>query len=306
MTSKRCRIACVGEAMIELSLQGSGNSAQLGFAGDTLNTAVYLARERPGAHDVSFVTCLGVDPLSERMVAFIEQEGVTAQVGRVADRLPGLYAITTDSAGERSFSYWRENSAARLLFQRAGAADFSALSEYDVVYLSAITLAILPPDIRTALFGWIEGFRNRHGRFAFDSNYRPRLWESPAAARQAVARAWSLCDIALPSLDDEMNLFGDPDQASVLTRLNGYGIGTGALKRGPDGPVPINVPASSGIEYAKAPVVVDTTAAGDSFNGAFLSVYLAGGSIEEAMTAGHNCAVRVIGTNGAIIPRAII
>ncbi|MEM9107590.1 MAG: sugar kinase [Pseudomonadota bacterium] len=302
MESKRRHIACVGEAMVELSLDADGSTARLGFAGDTLNTAVYTARERPGAHEVSFVTCLGTDTFSDRMIDFIEGEGVATSIVRSKDRLPGLYAISTDHDGERSFSYWRENSAARTLFQREGQDDFSILEGSDVVYLSAITLAILPPQTRTALFDWIAVFRRDGGLFAFDSNYRPRLWESIEAAQHFVSKAWQLCDIGLPSVDDEMALFGDKDEAAALARLCDSGIAVGALKRGVAGPLPINADRNTGLVFPAAEKVVDTTAAGDSFNGAFLAVYLAGGSLDQAMLAGHNRAARVIGQRGAIVP----
>ena len=49
------RVACIGEAMIELSVQG--NSANIGVAGDTLNTAIYLKRSAPEIH-VDYVTGL--------------------------------------------------------------------------------------------------------------------------------------------------------------------------------------------------------------------------------------------------------
>ncbi|WP_136659262.1 sugar kinase [Nitratireductor sp. XY-223] len=303
MGKPRRRIACVGEAMVELSLEADGRTARIGYAGDTLNTAVYLARERPGAHDVAFVSRVGRDRFSDDMLAFIEAEGVSAAaIARDEALLPGLYAISTDADGERSFSYWRENAAARNLFCTAGAPDFSALDGFDVVYLSAITLAILTPAVRGELLDWISDFRQRGGLFAFDSNYRPRLWESADAARQTVSRAWLNCDIGLPSVDDEIALFGDRDAAAALARLEACGIGIGALKRGAEGPVPINGAADTELRFAAAEKVVDTTAAGDSFNGAFLAEYLAGASLSEAMLAGHNRAARVIGVRGAIVP----
>ncbi|MDA4846012.1 sugar kinase [Hoeflea poritis] len=298
------RVACIGEAMVELSMDTAGQTARIGYAGDTLNTAIYMARECPGVHDIAFVSTVGTDRFSGDMLAFIESEGVsTAAVARDDTRLPGLYAISTDANGERSFSYWRENSAARTLFQTAGGRDFSALDGFDVVYLSAITLAILPLSIRSGLLDWISGFRKRGGLFAFDSNFRPRLWDSVEAARQAVSQAWRNCDIGLPSVDDEMALFGDKDASSALARLEAYGIGIGALKRGADGPVPINGEADPALCFDPAQKVVDTTAAGDSFNGAFLAAYLAGNSLGEAMLAGHNRAAKVIGIRGAIVPR---
>ncbi|MBW8640515.1 sugar kinase [Hoeflea sp. WL0058] len=295
------KIACVGEAMIELLLNSDGTAASVGYAGDTLNTAIYLRRQIAAENEVAFVSCIGADPFSERMAHFIESQGVsTRSLARINDRLPGLYSISTDENGERSFFYWRENSAARQMF--AGR-DFSTLENYDVIYLSGISLAILPEDIREALFLWIERFREAGGLFSFDSNYRPRLWGSQDAARKAVARAWRMADIALPSIDDEMVLFEDKSETQTLERLRSYGVRSGALKRGPLGPAPLGEADISKCVFKPAKSVVDTTAAGDSFNGGFLGAFLSGASLEAAMQAGHDLASRVVGHRGAIIPK---
>ena len=304
MHQKRLRVACIGEAMVELSLAADGTRADLGFAGDTFNTAVYMRRTVDAPCDISFVSAVGVDPLSDRLLGLIESEGIsTGQIIRIPDRLPGLYAISRDAAGERSFSYWRENSAARLLFGTGEAGAFARLFGFDVLYYSAITLAIMPPPTRRAFLAWLEEYRHGGGRVAFDSNYRPRLWESAETARATVTRAWELADIGLPSVDDEQALFGDSSEHAVLARLRGHGVREGAMKRGASGPVPIGAPMPKGLQFAAAVDVVDTTAAGDSFNGAFLARYLNGATLAEAMLAGHACASEVIGQRGAIIPR---
>ena len=90
-------------------------SLRRGFGGDTLNTAVYLARLGVA---VDYVTALGDDGWSDEMVAAWAGEGIgTGLVQRVPGRLPGLYIIQTDAAGERRFLHWRESAAARLLFE---------------------------------------------------------------------------------------------------------------------------------------------------------------------------------------------
>lgn len=304
MLGKKLKIACFGEAMVELSLGRTGQDARVGFAGDTLNTAIYLRRGLPEAYQVDFVSVVGADPLSDRMLNFIESESVgTAHIRRHPTRMPGLYAITTDAAGERSFSYWRSESAARTLFTDDDGADFDALWDYDLIYYSAITLAILPPRTREALFSWIEKFRAKGGEVAFDTNYRPRLWEDVPTARAAVETAWRHCDVAFPSADDEIDLFGDADTDAVLARVNGYGITCGALKRGGDGPAAIGriLPAFLP-EFRRVRMVVDTTAAGDSFVGGYLSKYAQGRPLDEALAEGHAVACRVIGEPGAIVP----
>lgn len=294
------RIGCIGEAMIELSSSPEApESADVGVAGDTLNTAIYLARQAGEDAKVSYVTALGDDPFSDRMIRFMEGEGVDAgAVRRLPDRLPGLYAISTDADGERSFYYWRSEAAARSMFDGP---DFSALDGFDVLYLSAISLAILPADIRAALIARLGALRGQGVQVAFDSNWRPRLWDSVQAARDAVMAMWAISDIALPSVDDEMALFGDASEDACLARIAAVCPGRGALKRGPSGPRAINTEAGAGA-FAPAPRMIDSTAAGDSFNGGFLAAHLAGRGIDAAMQAGHACAAAVVQHRGAIIP----
>lgn len=287
------KIACIGEAMIELSFDGP--TALVNFAGDTLNTAIYLRRSLGPEHAVSYVTTLGVDSFSDRLLNFILAENVSVDtISRHPTLLPGLYAIDTNPDGERSFLYWRENSAARSMF----ADGFKALDPFDVIYFSAITLAILPVGIRAAFLNWL-GTCNK--TVVFDSNYRPKLWHDVASAQAAVKAAWQLTDIGLPSVDDEMALFSESTEQEVITRLNNWGVTCGALKRGPDGPLPLDTDLVISNAYQKATVVVDTTAAGDSFNGAFLGSYLQSGNVEKALKMGHECALKVIGTRGAIL-----
>lgn len=287
------RVACIGEAMIELSLDGT--AAQVGVAGDTLNTAIYLHRSAPEL-TVDYITCLGDDPFSDRIADFIEGQGIgTQHIRRLEGRAPGLYAITTSPDGERTFTYWRNDSAARRLFQIGNAFDFSALEGYDVLYLSAITLAILPPHVRQGLRGWLA---ESPVRLAFDSNYRPRLWESPHAARSTIADFWPLADIALPSIDDEMDLHGESAEG-VMARFAAH-RGVGALKRGAAGPLSIGETVEQA--YPAAAQVIDTTAAGDSFNGGYLAALLSGEDQASALLAGHALAARVVGYPGAIIP----
>ena len=106
----------IGECMVELS-QAEGGLLRQSFAGDVFNSLWYARAGLPAAWQVSFCSAVGADPTSDKMMNFIEQAGVRCDaVRRLADRTPGLYMIHLDGA-ERSFSYWRDTSAARLLAQ---------------------------------------------------------------------------------------------------------------------------------------------------------------------------------------------
>lgn len=293
------RILCIGEVMAELRRDGFGFA--VGFAGDTFNTAVYCKRLL-GAHgEVAYLTRIGNDPLSESFLQCAGAEAIgTSKIGRDPDRNLGLYAVQTDDAGERTFAYWRDQSAARNLFQCDR--DFDALKDVDIVYFSGITLAILPADVRIAFLERLRQLRQAGAiRIGFDSNYRPALWEDAATARQITAAAWTMTDIALPSLDDEMLLFGDANEAEVQERLRGYGCRQGALKRGENGPLAIDPDTPPATEFASATKVVDTTAAGDSFNGGFLAAMALGQPVDICMARGHDLARIVVGRPGAIV-----
>jgi len=284
------RIACIGEAMIELSL--ANDTTQIGVAGDTLNTAIYLHRTAPDL-DVDYVTCLGDDPFSDRIRTFIESQGLgTSAIPTLSGEQPGLYAITTTPDGERSFTYWRNTAAARQMFADG---NFDDLATYDAIYLSGISMAILPDAIRVKLIAWLA---QSSVRLIYDSNYRPKLWESAETARSITTQMWDRADILLPSIDDEMALFEETvDQ--VTARFIAQS-GQGALKRGEEGPLSLGEAVMQ--SYPAAQNVIDTTAAGDSFNGGYLGALFSGKSQAEALMAGHDLAAAVVQHRGAIMP----
>jgi len=291
------KVAAIGEAMIELSMDG--DHAAVGVAGDTLNTAIYLKRTAP-AIQVDYVTRLGQEPFSRKIRDFIAAQRVVVvdAIEYDVNGTPGLYAITTDAGGERSFTYWRNQSAARKMFQTTQGPNFGALKGYDVLYLSGISLAILPQETRETLLEWLAGYQSRGGRVVYDSNHRPKLWPDAETAQKVNAEMWAIADIALPSIDDEAVLSGEsPDEiAARFLRLGK----TGALKRGPSGPLCLATGAVD--DYRQAACVVDTTAAGDSFNGGYLGALFQGANQAEALRVGHDLAARVVGYKGAIVP----
>jgi 2-dehydro-3-deoxygluconokinase len=307
-TQAMTRIACIGECMIELIEGGATapGAMRRGYGGDTLNSAVYMARELPSADArVSYVTLLGDDPYSGEMLRGWAAEGIeTDFVERIPGTLPGLYVIRVDEHGERDFLYWRDQAIARQLFVVGNAtATLEALRSFDWIYFSGITLAILSEAGRGRLFDLCADIRRRGGRVAFDSNYRTRLWPDPNEARRVIGGAWQHTDVALPSYEDEALLFGDADPAATVARLRDSGCREVVVKRGKAA----CLVAADGdtLEGATEDVadVRDTTAAGDSFNAAYIAARIRGDTPGDAARAGHRLAARVIAHPGAIVPR---
>jgi 2-dehydro-3-deoxygluconokinase len=299
------RIVSIGECMIEMADKGDGTMT-MAYAGDTLNTAVYLARLNGPRLAVDYVTALGDDPYSDAMVAFWRQEGIgTDWVARLAGQLPGLYLIRTDAEGERSFFYYRSAAPARSLFDLPSTVDLlDHLADADMVHFSAITLAILSYPARDRLAEALQKLRRGGTRIVFDGNYRPSLWPSADVARRVITRFLSFVDLALPSADDERALFGDPDCETVANRMHELGVDEVLVKNGSAGCFISQGALRQHLPVAQRIQPVDTTGAGDSFNAGYLSGRIAGEDPIKAAALGGRLAATVIAHRGAIIPRS--
>jgi len=294
------KVACIGECMIELK-QADGGLLSRGYGGDTLNTAVYLARL--GAA-VDYITALGDDPLSDEMIAGWAAEGIgTSRVLRVPGKLPGIYMIQTDEKGERRFFHWRDAAAARSLMDLPETPDIlNSLAGYNFIYLSAITLSLYGENGQKDLFTALKLAREAGARFAFDTNFRARGWPDLDLAREVFRDAFHLADIVLASTEDLLPLYPGESAENLLARIPGAEV---VLKLSE----PASVVRLDGVSYPiKAkPLetrVVDTTAAGDSFAAAYVAARLAGADPIAAARAGHRLAGVVVCHPGAIIPRA--
>lgn len=291
------RIILIGEAMLELSRLGRG--WHLGHGGDTLNTAIHLAR---AGYDVGYLTALGSDPLSAGLIDRWRAEGLdTALVLHHPDRTTGLYAISTDDRGERSFAYWRDSSAARAMFALPDSAQaLEQAARADMIAFSLITLAILPPEGREALYALTRSVRQRGGQVAFDGNYRARLWPGTGEARAERDRAIALATIGLPTLDDETQLSGENDADAVAAHWQRQGCAETVVKLGEQG---CRLPDGTIIAPPRVLQPVDTSGAGDAFNAGYLGARLNGATPDKAARAGHALAGWTVMRPGAIPDR---
>ncbi|WP_024510904.1 sugar kinase [Bradyrhizobium sp. ARR65] len=293
------KVACIGECMVELK-QAEGGLYSRGFGGDTLNTAVYLARLGIA---VDYITALGDDPLSDEMIAGWSAEGVgTGQVARLPGKLPGLYLIETDEKGERRFFHWRESSAARSLLDLPNTNELlGSLGSYDLVYLSAITLSIYSESGRARLLAALASARRNGAGIAFDTNFRAHGWPDLDVARRVFREAFDIASMTLASTEDLLPLYPGENAETLMARISSPET---VLKLAE----PASIVRSGGVSQAlqAEPVsgaVVDTTAAGDSFAAAYIAARLAGAEPLEAARAGHRLAGVVVCHPGAIIPR---
>lgn len=297
-------VALVGECMIELQEIEPGRVSQT-FGGDTLNTAIYMARLVPFfPATVDYVTALGTDSFSDRMVAFWEREGVGSElVQREAGRMPGLYYIELDESGERHFSYWRGEAAARQCFEYPGSDSvLGRLGEYSALYLSGISIAILTPRSRDRLFARLVQLAAAGTRIYLDYNYRAHLWESLVSARTVYERLLPSCHTVFVGRDELATIHDLSSSEAGHRYLAGMGVSESVIR---NGSAPCSIMAGDEcIDVAAAHVdrVIDTTAAGDSFSAAYLLARNGNCDPRRAAMLAHRMAAYVICHRGAIAP----
>ena len=291
---------CIGECMVELRPVADGYLKR-GFAGDAYNTAVYLKRS---AHDidVAFLTATGDESLSQAMVETWREEGISDRlVYRIPGQRPALYLIETNEKGDRKFHYWRSETPAKewlRLLLAAGGADI--LNKARLVYVSGISLAILSYADRQAAIALLGSLKTR---VAFDPNIRPALWKSMDEAKHTFEGMAKCASIVLPSRQDYQLMYGldNPDEQIHFTA--GLTEGEIALTCDEQG-CRLRAQGRTVALPSQATTVVDTSGAGDSFNGAYLAARLHGKEPLEAAKDGLALAAKVVAQPGAIIPRA--
>ena len=297
------KVAFFGECMLELNGTAFG-AMQQSYGGDTFNTAVYLARCGAGVIKPWYATALGDDALSLELERRWAQDGLALDLIRhIPGRMPGLYQIQVDARGERRFSFWRDNSAAKAYFEVTQTPLEARRDEWDAFYFSGISLAILPSEGRDRLLAFAQALRTRGATVVFDNNYRPSLWPDIGVARDSFDRAFAVADTVLITADDHQALFGFASLETAVAAARELNASEVVIKRG----AASTLVRSNNGPWHSVPTqtmanVVDTTAAGDSFAAGYLSRRLRGTPPEAAAQFGNRLAARVIAHRGAIIP----
>lgn len=280
--------------MVELACTEQPGQYRQGFAGDSFNTAVYLARS---GLQVDYFTHLGDDTFSREIVQLlgfegIGQQGVTCRSGRQ----PGLYIINNDDHGERVFSYWRDSSPAREMFDQP-----VSLHDYDLFYFTGITLAVCRSGLEN-LVALLQQLGKENCRIAFDPNYRPHLWQGREQAQAHYREVLPLCDLVLPTMEDEAALWGLRNEKQCQQMYQQFGVPEVVIKG--DQLVAHHFCSGAHTELKATPVAaLDTTGAGDAFNAGYLAAWLEGEAAADAITSAQTLAAAVVQHRGAIMPR---
>ena len=294
----------IGECMVELRAMSAATLHQ-SFAGDVYNSAVYLKRCFPQV-TTSVVTALGQDNLSKKMLERFESEQINTQLVFAHDtKVPGMYYIETDEHGERSFIYWRNDSAAKKVVDFLDADALEQLSQGDMFFFSGISLAIIEESAREDFWKVVKQLKDAGVKIVFDPNYRARLWNSVEETKEQYHLAFTFADITLPGVEDLTTLYGVHSVEAVVEYLKPYQIEEIVVKNGPESVVTKEGDTLQSHTIVPVKNVVDTTSAGDAFNGVYLGARLSDKSISSAVQLAAKAAGAVIQQPGAIAPKDI-
>lgn len=303
--NKKQNLLFIGEAMLELVNQGEGSLGK-SFAGDVYNTSVYLKRAFT-QFNAKFVSALGQDKLSQEFITCIENESIdTSLIAKSDKQHMGAYMVVNDEDGERSFIYWRNDSAAKRMMSLLT----KQLSEQvtlsnDIVFFSGITIAILLPEERALLWEFLKLQKSLGARIVFDPNYRPALWENVETARSEIDTAFRLSDWLMPGLDDFKALYQLSSIEECIEFCSTYEFDELVIKQGSDAVHILDKNSHTIYEIVASTNVVDTTSAGDAFNGVYLGARLSGKSPMYATRFANYAASKVIESPGAIMPKSL-
>lgn len=293
-------IISIGEPMVEFCATSKGRLSQVplfkrGWGGDTSNFAVAVARL---GGSVGYICRLGDDEFGRSFLELWKKEGVDASKVIVEKgAFTGVYFISLMEGGKHDFTYYRKDSAASHFSPED--LDESYVKEAKVLHSSGISLAV-SQSLREAVLKAVSLCKASGGIFSFDPNVRLRLWPI-GTARAIIEYAFRQADIILSSIEDMELLYGIVDPEVASKKLIEMGASIIALKLGAQGCY-IRTRDKAFFSEGFKVDVVDTTGAGDAFDGAFLVGYLEGWDLQKISAFANAVGALTTTGFGAVAP----
>ena len=264
-------VTALGEVLIDFTDAGVSEGGQKLFernaGGAPANVLVALQRM---GFETAFIGKIGNDMHGEFLRGTLTSNGVNCD-GLITDPdfFTTLAFVALDEQGDRSFSFARKPGADTQL--RPEEIDERIIRNSRIFHIGSLSLTDEPA--RSATHHALELAKEAGCVLSYDPNYRANLWPNVGAAMEQMRSVLPMMDLVKIS-GEECGLltdFDEPDAAAAAIVEQGASVcvvtvgGDGAYVRTAEGGE-IVPPFPAG--------VVDTTGAGDSFWGGFLSAFL--------------------------------
>lgn len=260
----------------------TGHHYQVAFGGKGANQAV--AAGRSGA-DIAFIACTGDDDIGERVRRQLERDRIdVAPVRAVNAQSTGVALIFVNAEGENVIGI------------HAGANAALSVEQVEAEKARIAGAQALLMQLESPLESVLAAAKIAH-------QHQTTVVLNPAPARDLPDELLSLIDIITPNETEAEKLTGirvenDDDAAKAARVLHEKGIGIVMITLGSRG-----VWVSHDGQGRRVPgfkvQAVDTIAAGDTFNGAFVTALLEGTALDEAIRFAHAAAAIAVTRKGA-------
>ena len=287
-TERDLDVLSFGEALIDLFPSTTG--LPLGevevfhrhLGGAPCNVAVGLGRLGARA---GLMTLVGSDEFGRFVRRRLIEEGVDAStVGTHASARTGVTFVAVATDGQRSFLSYRGGAGQHAADQLIAEADIdpAAIARARVFHFGSSTLARDPA--RSATRKALAAALSAGSIVSIDPNWRPHLWDDPAAAPALLREALAHADIVKISDDELAPIVATTDPASGARALRGLGAKLVVVTRGALGCY-FDGPSGSGFLDGESVPIVDTTGAGDGFVAGLLAAlspaFNSGASVDD-------------------------
>lgn len=292
------RITALGEPLLELQPAGDGR-VRMAFGGDVANSMICLSRILgAGAYRISVATALGDSSYSAWLRSRLTRENIRLVEPSIAGE-PGIYGLPLDPLHGSAFSYWRSQSAARTFLQSADLGRFEeVLGDAQLLLVTGITLALCSRASFEHLCRWTDGHRTAC-RVVFDCNFRRRLWDSEAEARDRIGTFEGLSSVIATGGEDEKTLWGAASTEQIIERVSHLSVEY-LIRGGPEG-----CWVGLGREYQHVPTqpvkaIGDTAGAGDSHLAGYMAARVSGCERAEAAAYANKAAAVIVSQRGSV------
>jgi len=253
-----------------------GGRFEVHDGGKGANQAVAAARA--GAR-VSMIGAVGTDDHAERTLAALAAEGVeTSRVRRVETEPTGVAIIAVGPRGENQ------------IVVAPGANGTLELDDEDRALIRTAACVLTNHEIPSA--ATLEALRTAHA-----AGVTAIL--NPAPARALPSEVLTLGPILTPNEHELVVAIGNDATDAALDELAQRHAGPIVVTQGPAGALLARGGERRRFDGRLAPAVVDTTGAGDTFNGVLAAWLADGASLEQAIEAANAAAALSVAAAGA-------
>ncbi len=257
----------LGEGLVELSNTQSlvyADKLDKYFGGDTLTTAV--AASRLGSK-VGYISKVANDAFKDFLIESWISENLDVSQTKVIEGHNGLYFVAGHDTGKKQFAYYRKKTAATLLSDKD--IDENYIKTAKCVYATGITQS-LSLSAKEAVSKLFKIAKENNITVAFDPNFDPLLW-SKEEAIEAYSEIEEYIDIIFLNLkSDSLELWGISSCDKLIEMFLDKGIKVVVLKSKENKGYYVATASETIFTPFYSDIKMDSTGAGDAFNGAFL------------------------------------